>query len=277
MDRRRRFNGSGGGNFRKEVDFLKDLFRLDGKVAVVIGGGGGIGRNIAEGLPQYGAKVAIASRNLDNLKKIAEEIHSKTNADVMAFQVDVTDEKSVAQLREQVLSVYGTVDILVNSQGINIKKPAAEFPAHDWDAIFDVNVKGTLLACREFGKIMIEKRKGKIINLSSVRGIRATKWAGNVGYCATKSSVDMITRALAAEWAPYNINVNAIAPAWVDTGFSPSLRDPERLKIIMESLPLGRIAKPEDIVGVCVFLASPASDYITGQIIYVDGGLTAIG
>ena len=253
------------------------MFRLDGKVAVVIGGGGGIGRYLAEGLSRYGAKVAIASRNIEKLKKVAEEIGSKTGGDVEAFQVDVTDEKSVAQLREQVLSRYGTVDILVNSQGFNVKRPAIEFPVQDWDALFDVNVKGTLLACREFGKVMVEKRKGKIINMSSVRGIRATKWGGNVGYCATKGAVDMITRALAAEWAPYNVNVNAIAPALVDTGFSPTLRDPERLKKYIDSIPLGRIAKPEDIVGVCIFLASPASDFITGQIIYVDGGLTAIG
>lgn len=256
---------------------MEDLFRLDGKVAVVIGGGGGIGRHLAQGLVQYGAKVVVASRNLEKLEKVAEEIRSAYNADVTALQVDITDEESVARLRDQVLSKYGTVDILVNSQGYNAKSPAAEFPTQEWDTLFDVNVKGTMLTCREFGKIMIEKRKGKIINISSVRGARATKWAGNLGYCTTKSAVDMITKALAAEWAPYNVNVNAIAPAWVDTGFSPSLRDPARLKIALDSIPMGRIATPKDIIGVCVFLASPASDFITGQIIYVDGGLTVIG
>jgi len=256
---------------------LENLFRLDGKVAVVIGGGGGIGRHLAQGLVQYGAKVVIASRNLEKLEKVAEEIRSAYNADVTALQVDITDEESVSRLRDQVLSKYGTVDILVNSQGYNAKSPAAEFPTQQWDTLFDVNVKGTMLTCREFGKIMIEKRKGKIINISSVRGARATKWAGNLGYCTTKSAVNMITKALAAEWAPYNVNVNAIAPAWVDTGFSPSLRDPARLKIALESIPMGRIAVPKDIIGVCVFLASSASDFITGQIIYVDGGLTLIG
>ncbi len=256
---------------------MENLFRLDGKVAVVIGGGGGIGRNLAEGLVQYGAKVAIASRNLENLEKVAKEIRSAYNADVTAFQVDVTNDESVSRLRDQVVSKYGTVDILVNSQGYNAKSPATEFPTQEWDTLFDINVKGTMLTCREFGKVMIEKRKGKIINISSVRGVRATKWAGNLGYCATKSAVDMITKALAAEWAPYNVNVNAIAPAWVDTGFSPSLRDPARLKIALDSIPMGRIATPKDIIGVCIFLASPASDFVTGQIIYVDGGLTVIG
>lgn len=256
---------------------MEELFRLDGKVAVVIGGGGGIGRNITEGFIQYGAKVAIASRNLDNLKKVAQELQSVYGADVTAFQVDVANEESVARLREQIISNYGTVDILVNSQGYNVKSSATDFPLKEWDTIFDINVKGTMLSCREFGKVMIERRKGKIINMSSVRGVRVTKWPGNIGYCTTKSAVDMITKALAAEWAPYNVNVNAIAPAWVDTGFSPSLRDPQRLKTALESIPMGRIATPKDIIGVAIFLASQASDYITGQIIYVDGGLTLIG
>lgn len=256
---------------------MKDLFNIEGKVAVIIGGGGGIGRNVAEGFAQYGVKVVIASRNLENLKKIASEISSAHNAEVTAFQVDIASDESVAELKDQVVSKYGTVDILVNSQGYNVKSAAVDFPTKEWNTLFDINVKGTMLACREFGKVMIEKRRGKIINISSVRGTRVTKWPGNVGYCTTKSAVDMITKALAAEWAPYNVNVNAVAPSWVDTGFSPSLRDPTRLKTALESTPLGRIATPKDVVGVCIFLASPASDYITGQIIYVDGGLTLLG
>jgi len=256
---------------------VKDLFNIEGKVAVIIGGGGGIGRNIAEGFVQYGVKVTIASRNLENLNKVANELSSTYNAEVTPLQVDITSEESVVRLRDQVVSKYGTVDILVNSQGYNVKSSAIDFPTKEWDTLFDVNVKGTMLTCREFGKVMIEKKRGKIINISSVRGARVTKWPGNLGYCTAKSAVDMITRSLAAEWAPYNVNVNAIAPAWVETGFSPSLRDPARLKTALESIPLGRIATPRDIVGVCIFLASPASDYITGQVIYVDGGLTLLG
>ncbi|MEM1586910.1 MAG: glucose 1-dehydrogenase [Candidatus Bathyarchaeia archaeon] len=256
---------------------LENLFRLDNKVAVIIGGRGGIGKGIAEGFVQYGAKVVIASRNLEELEKVAEEIRKNYNADISAMQVDVTDEESVKRLRDQIVAKYGTVDILVNAHGYNAKAPAVDFPLQEWDKLFDINVKGTMLTCKEFGKIMIEKRKGKIINFSSVRGIRVTKWPGNLGYCTTKSAVDMITKALAAEWAPYNVNVNAIAPAWVDTGFSPSLSDPAKLKVALESIPMNRIATLKDVVGVCIFLASPASDFITGQIIYVDGGLTLIG
>ncbi len=257
---------------------MADMFRLDDKVAVVIGGAGGIGEPLAFGLARQGAKVVVASRNLPNLEKIAQKIKTETKSEAAAFQVDVANEQSVAQLAKQVLAKFGTVDILVNSQGVNLKYPATEFPVAEWDQMFNINVKGTMLACREFGKVMIEKKRGKVINLSSVRGVRATFWGGNEGYCATKSAVDMITRSLASEWAPYKINVNAIAPSTIATPFlERTLKDPERLKRFLASCPLGRVGQPEDIIGVCVFLASPASDFITGQILYVDGGLTAIG
>jgi NAD(P)-dependent dehydrogenase (short-subunit alcohol dehydrogenase family) len=256
---------------------MSDMFSLEGKVAVVIGGAGGIGELIAAGLAKQGAMVAIASRNIQKLEKVAHQIQSESNSEIAAFQVDVTDERSVAQLGERVVSRFGTVDILVNSQGVNLKKPAAEFPVDDWDLMFDVNVKGTMLTCREFGKVMIDKEKGKIINLSSVRGIRATLWGGNEAYCATKGAVDMITRTLAAEWAPHNINVNAIAPSLIYTELAArTLQDPERLQRYLANVPLKRVGQPKDVVGVCVFLASDAADFITGQILYVDGGLTAV-
>ena len=191
---------------------------------------------------------------------------------------DITDEKSVAQLTEQVVSKFGTVDILVNSQGVNVKYPATEFPVKDWDFMFNINVRGTMLTCRELGKVMIEKKSGKVINLSSVRGVRATSWGGNEGYTATKAAIDMITRSLASEWAQYKINVNAIGPSTIATPFSErTLQDPERLKRFLASCPLGRVGQPLDVVGACIFLASPASDFVTGQILYLDGGLTAIG
>ena len=256
---------------------MTDMFRLDGKVAVVIGGAGGIGELIAAGLAERGARVGIASRNMQKLDAVAQRIQSEAESEVAAFQVDVTDEQSVAQLVHNVVSQFGTADILVNSQGVNLKKPAAEFPVGDWELMFGVNVKGTMLACREFGKVMIGKEKGKIINLSSVRGVRATLWGGNEAYCATKGAVDMITRTLAAEWAPHNINVNAIAPSLIYTELAArTLQDPERLQRYLANVPLKRVGQPKDVVGVCVFLASEASDFITGQILYVDGGLTAV-
>jgi len=257
---------------------MANLFRVDDKVAVVVGGAGGIGEALGYGLAEYGAKVVIADVNAEKAEQIAQDIRSKFKSEAVAIKFDITDEKSVAQLREQVMSKFGTIDILVNSQGVNVKYPATEFPVKDWDFMFNINVRGTMLTCRELGKVMIEKKSGKVINLSSVRGVRATFWGGNEGYCATKASIDMITRSLASEWAQYKINVNAIGPSTIATPFSErTLQDPERLKRFLASCPLGRVGQPLDIVGVCIFLASPASDYITGQIIYLDGGLTAIG
>jgi NAD(P)-dependent dehydrogenase (short-subunit alcohol dehydrogenase family) len=258
---------------------MANLFRVDNQVAVVVGGAGGIGEALGSGLAEYGAKVIIADVSMERAQEVAADIRAKyKTSDAVAMKFDISDEKSVAALRDQVVSTFGTVDILVNSQGVNVKKNGTEFPVADWDFMFNINVRGTMLTCREFGKVMVERKKGKVINLSSVRGVRATFWPGNEGYSATKAAIDMITRSLASEWAQYKINVNAIGPSTVATKFSEkTLQDPERLKRFLASCPLGRVGQPVDIVGACVFLASPASDFITGQIIYLDGGLTAIG
>jgi NAD(P)-dependent dehydrogenase (short-subunit alcohol dehydrogenase family) len=255
---------------------MADKFRLDNKVAVVIGGAGGIGEACALELARQGATVIVASRNQTKIQDAAEKIRSETGSEAGAFQVDVTDEESVKHLADQVVGKYGTVDILVNTHGINKKGPAVEFPVGDWDQLFAVNVKGVMLACKVFGKIMIEKGRGKIINMSSVRGIRGTD-GGNEAYGATKGAVDMITRMLAAEWAPYNINVNALGPSLVLTETIKKAVAPERLKKLAESSLFKRLGTPEEIAGACVFLASEASDFMTGQILYVDGGLTAVG
>ncbi len=258
---------------------MSDLFRIDNRVAVVVGGTGGIGEALGNGLAEYGAKVVIAGKNKAKTENVARSIRNQyESSEALGIPFDITDETTVAELKDRVVAQFGTVDILVNSQGVNFKSEAEDFPVADWDSMFDVNVRGTMLTCREFGKVMIEKRRGKIINLSSVRGVRATLWSGNEGYAATKAAVDMITRSLASEWASYNINVNAIGPSTIATRFSEkTLEDPERLRRYLASCPLGRVGQPEDVVGACIFLASPASDFITGQVLYLDGGLTAIG
>ena len=255
---------------------MADKFRLDNKVAVVIGGAGGLGEACALELGRQGATVIIASRNRERIQEAAEKIHSETGSETGSFQVDVTDEESVKHLADQVVEKYGTVDILVNTHGINKKGPAVDFPVEDWDQLFAVNVKGVMLACKVFGKVMIEKGRGKIINMSSVRGIRGTD-GGNEAYGATKGAVDMITRMLAAEWATHNINVNAMAPSLVLTETIKKAVAPERLKKLAESSLFKRLGTPEEMAGACVFLASEASNFITGQILYVDGGLTAVG
>lgn len=254
---------------------MKDIFRLDGKIAVVTGGGGGIGETLALGLSEFGAKVVIASRNLEALEAKSQEIQGKTGNEVAALQMDVTDETSVSALVDEVVSRHGTIDILVNAMGMNIKRDAFEFPMEDWDEIFNVNVRGTMVVCKHVGRVMKEHKRGKIINLSSVRGIRGHT-GGNAAYAATKGAVELTTKTLALEWAPHNINVNALGPALVITPGTIHIKnDPELAKKYAANIPLGRISETEDLIGACIYLASAASDFVTGQTIYVDGGLTA--
>lgn len=256
---------------------MNDIFSIKGKNAVVIGGAGGIGQAIALGLATYGANVAIASRNLENLERAAKEIEEESGKKIKVFQVDSANEESIKNLVNNVVSEMGTVDILVNSQGFNIKHAAVDFPMNEWDSLFDVNVKGVMMCCKEFAGIMVKQNSGKIINVSSVRGVRANS-GGNSAYCASKGAVDMITRTLAAELAQYNIKVNAIGPALIATKLTAKqMMDPVRNEKYIRNIPMGRIGMTDDVIGTAVYLASPASDFVTGQILYVDGGLTAIG
>ena len=257
---------------------MKDMFRLDGKVAVVVGGAGGIGESCAIALASRGAKVVVAdlAAASEKLDSVVKKIASETGSQASAMTVDVTSEESTSNLAAQVVQKYGTVDILVNAHGINLKVAAVDIPVAGWDNLFSVNVKGTMLTSKAFGKIFVEKKKGKIINLSSIRGIRGTD-GGNAVYGATKGAVDMITKMFAAEWAPYGVNVNAIGPSVIMTDMIKKNVAPERLKMLLSKVPLGRFANVEEVSAVCVYLASSEADFVTGQIIYVDGGLTAVG
>ena len=253
---------------------MADLFRLDGKVAVVVGGGGGIGKALALGLARQGADVALASRNLEKLEGVAEEMQADPDvkSKVKAFRMDSCDEASVQNAVEEIVADMGTVDILVNSQGLNIKEPFENQTVASWNSLFDNNVKGVMLTCREFGKVMIEKKKGKIINVGSVAGDRGVPLAGNVGYCSSKAAVGNLTRMLAYEWAKHGINVNAIGPSVIFTPGIKAALPPEILAGATALHPLGRVAEPEELMGTCIYLASAASDYMTGQVVYVDGG-----
>ena len=257
---------------------MDDLFRLDNRVAVVVGGAGGIGAAMGQGLALYGAKVVIADFRSAAAEETADVIKSQTKSEAIAIKCDITNEESVVKLAETVVDKFGTVDILVNAHGVNTKRPADQFSSTDWNFLFEINVTGTMRTCREFGKTMIAKKYGRIINVSSIRGIRATLWGGNAGYCGTKGAVDMITRALAAEWAQYNINVNAIAPGRVVTQMTEKAdrEKPVQYNIFITNTPQKRLAQPDELAGACVFLASPASNFITGQVLYVDGGLSAV-
>lgn len=254
---------------------MKDMFRLDGKIAIVTGGAGGIGEALAMGLGMHGATVVVSSRNQAAIERVAGQIGAASGNPTAAITCDVTDEGSVQSLVDQVKERYGKIDILVNAMGMNIKRDAFEFPMEDWDKLFSVNVKGTMVACKIIGKVMREQKSGAIVNLSSVRGIRGYT-GGNTGYCATKGAVELITKALALEWAPHNIRVNALGPALVITpGTKHIAENPELAKKYASAVPLGRIGMPEDMAGAVNFLVSDAASFVTGQTIYVDGGLTA--
>jgi len=254
---------------------MKDFFKLNGKVAIVTGGAGGIGEALALGLSLHGATVVVSSRNQEAIDKVAASISRESGNEAIAISCDVTDEASMENLVDSVVKRYGKLDIMVNAMGMNIKHDAFNYPIEDWDRLFNVNVKGTMIACKAAGKAMREQKHGSIINLSSVRGIRGYT-GGNSGYCATKGAVELITKSLALEWASLGIRVNAIGPALIITpGTKHIAQNPELAKKYASLVPMGRIGLPEDLAGACVFLASDAAGFISGQTIYVDGGLTA--
>ncbi len=254
---------------------MKDIFKLDGKIAIVTGGAGGIGEALALGLGVHGATVVVSSRNQDAIDAVAKKITDETGKEAMAIASDVTSASSMQNLIDTVVKKYGRIDILVNAMGMNIKHEAFEYTMDDWDKLFDVNVKGTMIACKAAGKVMREQKVGAIVNLSSVRGIRGYT-GGNTGYCATKGAVELMTKALALEWAPSGIRVNALGPALVITpGTKHIADDPKLAAKYASAVPMGRIGLPEDMVGAVVYLVSDAASFVSGQTIYVDGGLTA--
>lgn len=258
-----------------------ELFDLKGRNAVVVGGAGGIGQAIVQGLIQGGAQVAIASRKEESLKRAQKELKERTGCQVAYYVADACEEASVEGLVDATVKAMGKIDILVCAQGFNKKIPAHEFPLDTFRQMLDVNVTGLMLCCKHFGAHMMKNGYGKIVILSSVRGKIASRVVGNVGYSTTKGAVDMLTRQLAAEYGAYGITVNAIAPTITETPMMRTLIEQRGgdsyRKSLGDNLPMHRMAVPEDCVGSAVFLASRASDFVTGQIIYPDGGLTAVG
>jgi NAD(P)-dependent dehydrogenase (short-subunit alcohol dehydrogenase family) len=249
------------------------LFDLNGKVALVVGGHGGIGKAIALGLADAGADVAVASRNLEPLKGTVKEIESKGRKS-LAVTADIVEEKQVNDMVAKILKVFPRIDILVNAAGLAIRKPADSFPIDEWQKVMDINTRGTFLCCQAVGRVMLKQKGGRIINVSSVRG-RYGLPANYAAYCASKGAVDSLTRTLACEWAKSNVLVNAVAPTIVETDLTKSaLADPAYAKQMKDRIPMGKWAVPEDIVGPAVFFASEASSFVTGQILYIDGGVT---
>ena len=248
-----------------------DLFDLTGRVAIVTGGNRGIGYAIAEGLARHGAHVVIANRDATSGQEAALRLQDQGFV-ADAVPTDVSDGRLVARLVEDVLDRHGGIDILVNNAAVIVRKPVEDVTEEEYDRVMATNLRGAFLCSRDVGRHMIEKRRGKIVNVSSnvsqvVQPLRSI-------YSVSKAGLSHMTRAMALEWAPYGVNVNAIGPGPTLTDINRQyFKDhPEDLQARVDQIPMGRIGMPADHVGVAVFLASAASDYMTGQTVLVDGG-----
>lgn len=252
-----------------------ELFNLAGKTALVTGGSRGIGLAIAEGFAQQGADVAIVARDKDRLQAAKQEIQAETGKKVWTFAFDLENTKAIKALFKDIISETKWIDILVNCAGATVRAPAEDIDPKDWNDVFAVNLTAVLVMSQAFCRHRMQAGKGgKIINIGSLmcHGARPTTAA----YASSKGGLLMLTKSLAVEWAKYNINVNAIGPGYIDTELSKPLRADEKLnKWVLSRTPLGRWGQPEDIAGAAVFLACDASKFVTGQILYVDGGWLA--
>jgi NAD(P)-dependent dehydrogenase (short-subunit alcohol dehydrogenase family) len=237
-------------------------FDLSGKVAIVTGAGRGMGYPIALGLARYGADLVLCSRTVSELEKVKTEIEMLGRR-ALVQRMDVTRIPEIGAMVEATLKTFGHIDILVN----NVTEEA-------WDKVFNTNLKGLFFCTQAVGKVMIRQKNGKIINVSSQSGVVGL--LQRAVYCSSKGGVNLLTKVLAIEWAKYNINVNAIAPTFIETPFTKPMFEKEGFKeYVLGNIPLGRVGKPEDVVGGIIYLASGASDLVTGHILLIDGGWTA--
>ena len=248
-------------------------FDLDGKVAVVTGAGRGMGYDIALALARYGADIAACSRTVSELESVAAEVE-KLGRRVLIQKMDIQKISDIEAMVDTAEKTFGRIDILISNAGINRPQPAEEVTEAAWDLVLNTNLKGLFFCVQAVGRVMIRQKKGKIINISSQ--------AGDVGiiqraaYCSSKGGVNQLTKVLALEWAEHNINVNAIAPTFIETPFTKPMFDkPDFRDFVLNKIPWGRVGKPEDVVGAVIYLASEASDLVTGSILLIDGGWTA--
>ena len=249
-----------------------DWFDIRGKVAVVTGASKGLGRAMAVGLAKAGATLALCGRNMEDLEETHGEV-GRFTAKAGSYRMDVLDRGGIRAAVDQILGDFGQIDILVNNAGVNVRKPVTQLEEEEWDLVLDTNLKGYFLVAQAVVPHMIRKGRGKVINISSIMG--AVALDNLVAYASSKGGVVQMTKVMAIEWARHNINVNAIGPTYFETPLVAVLRDdPDRFRFINERTPMGRWGQPEELEGTVIFLASRASDFITGQTIYVDGGWT---
>jgi NAD(P)-dependent dehydrogenase (short-subunit alcohol dehydrogenase family) len=251
---------------------VMELFRLDGKVAIVTGGSRGLGFWMAEALAEVGSNVVICARKLEPCEEAAKAIR-EIGVRSLAVSCDVTDPDAVKALVERTISEFGRVDIIINNAGFIWEEPPEKVSLETWNKTLAINATGTFLCSQEAGKHMIKQGGGKIINIASISGLASVdpELSNTVPYSAAKGAIVAFTRDLARKWCQYNITVNAIAPGYFATKMSKYLAE-HRQSQLMNSIRMKRLGTKDEIKGVAVFLASAASNYITGQILTVDGG-----
>lgn len=254
------------------IETLRRGFDLSGRIALVTGAASGLGAAIARGFAAFGADVVLADANEGEASRLAARIRDETGRTAVSVGVDVTDEHEVAAMVTRALEVFSTVDICVNSAGLNRRLPALELPVADFQRVVDVNLRGTFLCAKAVGAIMVAARRGKMINLASVLG--HTALPSQAAYASSKGAVIQLTKVLALEWAPHNVQVNALSPAHFETPLTRSLTEHQRIEAL-ERIPQGRFGEVHEIVAPAVFLASPASDFMTGAALAFDGGWLA--
>ena len=253
----------------------EDLFDLKGKVAIVTGGNGGIGLGIAKGLAGAGANIVIAARNQQKIGEALETLRG-LNVEALGIPTDVQDESSVRAMVQAVRDGFGSIDILVNNAGIGIRRAPQDYTLEEWDRVLKINLTGVFLCSKEVYPYMVEAGGGKIINIGSMTSIFGSDWVSS--YSASKGGVVQLNKSLALAWAKDNIQVNAILPGWIHTDLTAPIKKatPDRYEFIKARIPHGRWGEPDDLAGTAVFLASKASDYVTGIALPVDGGYCAM-
>jgi 3-oxoacyl-[acyl-carrier protein] reductase len=252
------------------MDAPKTLLPLADQVAVVTGGGRGIGHAIAVRLAADGARVAVVSRSEANAQRTADEINRAGGAAARAYGADVSDAAAIAALGPKIQADFERIDILVNNAGVTRDGLSLRMSTDDWDTVLDTNLKGAFFFIQAFQRTMLRQRRGRIINISSVSGLVGN--AGQSNYAASKAGLLGLTKSLARELASRNITVNAVAPGFIVTDMTDALPEETR-KSVVERIPLGRFGRAEDIAAAVAFLAGPEAAYITGQVLTVDGGM----